>query len=66
MRDIFTNLNVIAEPPHGETYQKVPAVFEKSDTVADRLEVSLEGGTGDLRLTAHIGDRRATIVLKRS
>jgi len=66
MRDIFTNLNVIAEPPPGETYQKVPAVFEKADTVADRLEVSLEGGTGDLHLTVHIGDRRATIVLKRS
>ena len=28
MREVFVDLGVIAEPPPGDTYQKVPAVFQ--------------------------------------
>ena len=41
MREVFVDMNVIAEPPPGETYRKEPAVFQTVAEVAPRLEVSL-------------------------
>lgn len=65
MRDVFPDLNVIAEPPEGETVGVVPAVFEKADSTADRLEVTLTDKTETIELTIHYGDRRAKVVLAR-
>lgn len=65
MREVFVDMNVIAEPPPGETYQKVPAVFKKVAAVAPRLEVSVaEKGQG-YDLSVHYGNRMATIRLDR-
>ena len=56
-------MSVIAEPPPGETYQKVPAIFQIVETVAPRLEVSVaEKGKG-YDLSFHYGNRKATIRL---
>lgn len=65
MREVFTNLNVIAEPPPGETIGVAPAVFEKAETTAERLEVELADKTQNLELSVHYGDRRAKVILAR-
>jgi hypothetical protein len=65
MRELFTNLNVIAEPPAGDTLAMGPARFEKADTTAERLEVALADKTQTLELAIHYGDRRAKVVLAR-
>ena len=63
MREVFVDMNVIAEPPPGETYQKVPAVFKKVAAVAPRLEVAIvEKGKG-YDISVHYGNRLATIRL---
>jgi hypothetical protein len=65
MREVFVDMNVIAEPPEGETYQKGPASFVKVESVAPRLSVSVEEkGTG-FDLSVHYGNRKATIRLDR-
>ena len=65
MREVFTNLNVIAEPPPGETIGIVPAVFQKADTTAERLEATLTDKKETIELTIHYGDRRASVILTR-
>ena len=65
MRDVFTDFNVIAEPPPGDTLGVVPAVFEKADTTADRLDVTLTDKKETLELAIHYGDRRAKVVVAR-
>lgn len=65
LRDVFTNLNVIAEPPPGETVGLAPAVFRKADTAAQRLELALSEREGAVDLTVHYGDRQASIRLTR-
>ena len=65
MREVVTDLNVIAEPPPGDTIAAGPAVFEQADTTADRLEVALADKTQTLELAIHYGDRRAKLILTR-
>jgi hypothetical protein len=65
MREVFVNMNVVAEPPPGETYWQAPASFRKVDTVADRLEVTLAEGQGTIDIIAHYGDREARTQLVR-
>ena len=65
MRDVFVDMNVIAEPPAGRTYQKVPALFGRAATMALLLEVTLQDKAGSLDLTVHYGDRLTTITLTR-
>lgn len=65
LREVFADLNVIAEPPEGETFCKAPAVFRKVDTKAGRLEMSLTDGKEGVALTTHYGDREATLNLVR-
>jgi hypothetical protein len=65
MRDVFPNLNVVAEPPPGETVGIVPAVFGKAETTADRMEITLTDKTQTIELAVHYGDRLATVVLTR-
>jgi hypothetical protein len=65
MRDVFQNMNVIAEPPPGETSKTVPAVFRKAASTADRLDITLSERSDALDLTVHYGDRESTITLLR-
>jgi hypothetical protein len=65
LRDVFVDMNVVAEPPEGETYQKAPATFKKADSTAARLDVALQEKAGSYDLTVHYGDRKATITLTR-
>jgi hypothetical protein len=65
MREVFSDLNVIAEPPPGETLGVAPAVFETAETTADRLVVALTDKTRTLELAVHYGDRRAKVILER-
>jgi hypothetical protein len=67
MRDVFPDPNVIAEPPEGDTIGIIPAVFEKADSTAERLDVTLtdKKETQTLELVVHYGDRRAKLVLAR-
>lgn len=66
MREVFVDMNVIAEPPAGETYRKEPAVFQTVATVAPRLEVSVaEKGKDAYELQIHYGNRQATLTLTR-
>ena len=65
MREVFVDMNVIAEPPPGRTYRKEPAVFQTVPVVAPRLEVSLaEKGQG-YELRIHYGNRQAALTLTR-
>jgi hypothetical protein len=65
MREVFTDLNVIAEPPPGETIGVIPAPFGKVATTADRLEVTLADKTETIELFVHYGDRQAKVVVAR-
>jgi hypothetical protein len=65
LREVFVNMNVIAEPPAGETYCKVPAVFRKVDKKAERLELTLTEGKGSIDVVTHYGDRETHIALVR-
>lgn len=65
MREVFVDMNVIAEPPPGRTYRKEPAVFQTVPEVASRLEVSVaEKGQG-YELLIHYGNRQAALTLTR-
>lgn len=57
MRDIFQDMNVIAEPPEGTTIYKAPAEFENVKDVADRLTMKLAEEKDALKLSIHYGDR---------
>lgn len=65
LREVFVDMNVVAEPPPGETYCQVPAVFRKVDATAGRLEVTVTEGKGNIDVTAHYGDRETRITLVR-
>ena len=65
MREVFVDMNVVAEPPKGETYQKVPASFTRVDTLAPRVAISLQDKGSSLDLIVHYGDRKTTITLVR-
>lgn len=66
MREIFVDMNVIAEPPqHGDIYGQVPAAFAKVSEVAPRLAVSAQDKGGPIEIAVHYGDRRAAITLTR-
>lgn len=65
MREVFTDMNVIAEPPPDVTYRKAPAGFTKVETTAPRLEVGLEEKGNAYNLTVHYGNRQAAITLTR-
>jgi len=65
MRDVLTDLNVMAEPPEGETQHKAPAGFKTVEKVADRLTFGLEESEGQLQLTVSFGNRQATLALTR-
>ena len=65
MREVFTDMNVIAEPPPDVSYRIAPALFDKVDTVAPRLEVGLEEKGNNYELTVHYGNRRTSITLTR-
>jgi hypothetical protein len=65
LREVFVNLNVIAEAPPGETYCQLPADFRKVDAVADRLEVRLTEGKGTIDVISHYGDQEARVTLVR-
>jgi hypothetical protein len=61
MRDVFTDFNVIAEPPPGKTVYKEPADFKTVDSVADRLTLDLKEADGTYTLSIHYGNRQAVI-----
>jgi hypothetical protein len=65
MREIFMDLNVVAQPPPGETYCRVPAAFRKVDKTAGRLAVTLTEDKGSIGITTHYGDREARFTLDR-
>ena len=65
MRDIFTDMNVVATPPEGTTIHKVPANFEQVDSVADRLTMNLEETGGKLKLSIHYGNRLQVLEAQR-
>ena len=65
MRDVFTDMNVVAEPPPGKTVYKEPAAFETVDAMADRLTLDLEEEAGTYTLSIHYGDRRAVLTATR-
>jgi hypothetical protein len=65
MRDVFPDPNVIAEPPAGDTIGIIPAVFEKADSTAERLDVTLTDKKETLEIAIHYGDRLAKIVVAR-
>ena len=65
MRDVFTDVNVIATPPEGTTVHKVPANFEKVDTVAERLTMKLDDSGEAMKLSIHYGNRLRVLEAKR-
>ena len=65
MREVFVDMNVIAEPPEGETYQKAPANFGTVDSVAPLLDVTVAEKGNGYDLSVHYGNRKATITLTR-
>ena len=65
MRDVFVNVNVVAEPPPGRTLFEEPARFEKVDSVAERLTLALSDGDNTIELSIHYGDRRAALTFER-
>jgi hypothetical protein len=65
MRDVFVDMNVIAEPPPGVTYCQMPASFRKVPALAGRLEVTLAEEKGSVDVIAHYGDRETRTTLVR-
>ena len=65
MREVFVDMNVIAEPPPGETYCKIPAAFRKVDTSVPRLKVTMTEGKGTIDVISHYGDRETRVTLVR-
>jgi len=65
MRDVFTDINVVAVPPKGETVYKVPADFKTVDAMADRLTMKLDDSGESLKLSIHYGNRLKVLEGKR-
>ena len=65
MREVFVDMNVIAEPPDGETYAKKPVVFKKAGSAVPRLEVSLHAKGDTYLVGVHYGDRETSLTLTR-
>jgi len=65
MREVFVDMNVIAEPPEGETYAKAPAVFTKVDDTLPRLDVTLKDNGQSYDLGVQYGNRKTTVTLTR-
>jgi hypothetical protein len=66
MREVFVDMNVIAEPPEGQTYGKAPAVFTRVDHTLPRLAVGLQDKGKAFDLTVQYGNRKATVTLART
>ncbi len=65
MREVFVDMNVIAEPPPGETYYEAPAVWQTVATRTNRLQMAATEGPGTIVITANYGDRQTGITLTR-
>jgi hypothetical protein len=65
MREVFVDMNVIAEPPDTESYAKAPAVFEKVEVTLPRLEVTLQEKKDAFDIGVQYGNRKATVTLTR-
>jgi len=63
LRDVFTDLNVIAEPPPGEIYRQTPVVFEKAESTAPLFDMTLQVKGKSFVLGIHYGDRKTAITL---
>jgi hypothetical protein len=62
MRDeVFQKINVVAEPPKGETLYKAPATFEAVSSTTDRMTMTLVEAEGKVRLGVHYGNRALTL-----
>jgi hypothetical protein len=55
--DVFQKINVVAEPPPGETIYKAPVSFETVGTTADRMTMTLAEAEGKVHLGVHFGNR---------
>ena len=66
MREIFVDMNVIAEPPEGHIYHTVPAAFTKVEAVAPRLVLTLAEKGNGFEIGIHYGDRRTSVTLTRA
>ncbi len=65
MREVFVDMNVVAEPPPGETYFLGPAKLTPVEKKAERLEVRLSEGKDGIDIITHYGDRELTVTLTR-
>ncbi len=65
MREIFVDMNVVAEPPPGETYYLGPAQLRAVDKKAERLVVRLNERKDGIDVITHYGDRELTVSLTR-
>jgi hypothetical protein len=65
MREVFVDMNVVAEPPPGETFYQAPAVWRTVGTRTSRLEMAATEGPGTIQVTANYGDKQTGITLTR-
>jgi hypothetical protein len=63
MREVFVDMNVIAEPPPGEIYGRVPAVFETVAETLPRLAVGLDHEGKEYVLSVQYGNRKTAVTL---
>ncbi len=63
LREVFTDLNVVAEPPPGEIYKQMPAVFQKAESTAPLFDMTLKVKGKSFELGIHYGDRTTMITL---
>ena len=63
LRDVFMNLNVVAEPPPTEIYKQVPVVFQKAESTAPLFDMTLNVKGKTFELGIHYGDRKTTVTL---
>jgi hypothetical protein len=64
-REVLPQVNAVAPAPGGETIYRGPAVFEKTDPLAPRLDAVLEEKGGTVTLAIRYGDRRLLVPLTR-
>jgi hypothetical protein len=65
MREVFTDMNVVAIPPEGETIHQVPANFETVKDTSDRLAVTVTEPAGKVELAIQYGNRKQILDLTR-
>jgi hypothetical protein len=65
MREVFVDMNVVAEPPPGETYYLGPAKLKAVEKKAERLNVRVSETKDGLEVITHYGDREMTVTLTR-